>query len=68
MSLARKCDICGCLYENYSSNKTKGKDANGISFVDILDNQKMVIKFTYDCCPQCMKDVQKLVEVLKGDK
>ena len=51
MALARKCDICGKLYEPYNE---KPKSENHFSYGKI------------DCCPDCMESILQHIERLKG--
>ena len=56
MSLAKTCDVCGKLYEYYS-----GKNGLSINCV----NARGVINCTartYDCCPECMKALEKFIK------
>lgn len=52
MSLARKCDRCGKLYEIY---KVKGsnKDFNGVETIEILNNRNYQGKDIFDLCLEC---------------
>lgn len=64
--LARKCDRCGKLYEQYEgkTNYRELSGANGVKLIDVYmsdngyDNRKR-----YDLCPECMA---KLVAFLNG--
>ena len=67
MSLARKCDICGGFYEHY------GKSKSGILF-----NEPNTIEFIYagnsdirldryDCCPECMAEITRVINNLKAE-
>ena len=59
MSLAKKCDICGKLYEYYS-----GK--NGLS-IECVNMRGVVDRTTrtYDCCPECMEALEKFIKERK---
>lgn len=61
MASAKKCDICGVLYE-YKPNES----ANGIAIVHNYYNT--INYFVYDrldCCPNCMHSIQDLIKSLK---
>ena len=50
MAIAKKCDICGKLYEEYNTKRDK-KNTNGFMFLNLLDNQNYFEHDPYDCCP-----------------
>lgn len=59
MSLAKKCDICGVLYENYSGR-------NGFSFEKIGPSGVVIsTEKTFDCCSECMNALTKFLEERK---
>lgn len=68
MSMAKKCDICGSLYENYGrNNEGNAITPNSIMLAckpytnnDVYNNMKM-----YDCCPSCMKHIHTLINSIK---
>lgn len=63
MSLAKKCDACGTLYEHYNY------DVNGISF-EYLSSRGMINRTvrTMDLCPSCMDKIKTTIEQLsKGE-
>lgn len=53
MSLVKKCDICGFVYEIY--NLKHNED------VAAYKNKKI------DCCPECMKAIMNFTNDLRGD-
>lgn len=64
MSLAKKCDCCGILYEYYTG-------INGISF-EYLGRYGNIDKSekTLDLCPKCMEKINnmfKAANFLKGN-
>lgn len=67
MSMAKKCDICGELYENYGRNP-RGRADKPNSLVlacrEYDDNSYMRMEF-YDCCPNCMQHIQTLIESIR---
>ncbi len=53
--LAKKCDICGKLYESYGKATNDPKDANGFMFVSVKSNgTDYFCSKTKDLCPECM--------------
>lgn len=59
--LAKKCDRCGELYENYNGKFEKVPDrANTVSLLSRYADEKSakVVK-VYDLCPRCMEDAVK---------
>jgi hypothetical protein len=69
MSLARKCDICGKYYENYgkSSMGNLFNEPNSIKliFEGYGSTSEMTIN-RYDCCPECMAEITKVINNLKA--
>lgn len=58
MARARKCDVCGCLYEPYDGAKTfKKARANAIVFIDRDDNNSHFVRATIDLCEKCMSRI-----------
>lgn len=60
MADAKKCDVCGKLYELYNTKNGYNRlslrriDANGcVTYADY-----------YDCCPECMKSIEDYLEKL----
>ena len=70
MSRARKCDICGKLYEDYLIN-TKGKlrieseNVNAIMFICKDLNNKHNSNTTIDCCGGCLNSIINHIVNLK---
>lgn len=56
MSLAKKCDLCGVLYEYYSGR-------NGISLERITEKGSInSTEKTFDLCPSCMDALVRFME------
>lgn len=67
MALARKCDICGDLYEQYGDSDSV-KKSNTISFMwRSIGNCATVDRKLYDCCPKCMDSINTLIMALKTE-
>lgn len=67
MAAAKKCDICGKLYESYTTEIHFGRiniDGNGIRFA--RDNN--LGTNTIDCCPDCMESIMLHLKNLRGEK
>lgn len=71
MSLMKKCDRCGNVYEHYgidptfgSTDKNRGKvQENGFSMIYWLYNEpKFKNIHGYDLCPDCMNELKKWFE------
>lgn len=67
MALAKKCDICGHLYEMYN---TKGNEPNALSLTQEYkcntgDGYNYVLLRRFDCCPKCMSSIKDHIELLK---
>ena len=61
MALARKCDICGKLYEPYNEKKNS-ENPNGFM---LLSNDTTNQYFSYgkiDCCPDCMESILQRID------
>lgn len=76
MSNARKCDICGQLYESYSVKAPEKEgievpnpeeDVNAISFGYVNRSGAIYRSRTYELCPGCM-DLVTMVLGLKPKK
>lgn len=62
MARARKCDACGCLYEQYDGNVVfKNRDkkgmANAIILIDRDDENKYWSRGVVDLCQSCMSRI-----------
>lgn len=51
MAAAKKCDICGKLYEEYNFKQSKD-NFNGFMLLNIDYGP------TCDCCPKCIKSIR----------
>ena len=65
MSMAKKCDICGKLYENYNFRCNKEK-VNGFRFLNIIGESHYYEHEIVDCCPECIDAIKKAIEVRKN--
>lgn len=63
MSLAKKCDICGRLYEAYNV-KCDSENVNGYVLLNIDTNLKYFAHKTVDCCPKCMDSIKAHIKEL----
>ena len=57
MAIAKKCDVCGKLYELYNLEHDEDKP-NGITFLNIDYIQEHYYHDDLDCCPQCMNSIK----------
>lgn len=64
MSIAKKCDICGLLYEQYNKGSSPTK-VNGVQFLNIGDDSKAYSQGFIDCCPECMGSIKNHINELK---
>lgn len=64
MSMAKKCDICGVLYEPYAD-----AEGSGISLEKMEAHSPKVYRTikTMDCCKDCMKAIRACLEELSKD-
>lgn len=67
MASAKKCDICGELYEEYNIENDPN-NTNGIMFLNLDYKQSYFNHKPYDCCPKCMAAIRLNIEVLKNMK
>lgn len=79
MSAAKKCDICGELYEPYNMGNYQQYhdpsqnflDYNGIASVTMDTHGGFVPGTTMDCCPVCLRAISDFIITLgngKGEK
>lgn len=67
MANARKCDVCGNLYEHYKgnslfSNHNGLNQSNAITMIDRNTENKYWNRKTYDLCPECMDKLEKFLK------
>lgn len=67
MATARKCDICGGLYEMYN---IKGKEPNALSLTqeykcNVGDGFSYALLKRFDCCPECINSIINHINSLK---
>lgn len=56
MSICKKCDRCGNIYENYNYPKHDNENFNGIVFAAITDkSDRYASHGLKDLCPKCME-------------
>lgn len=64
MALAKKCDICGKLYETYNFRKNQNKPS-GIMLVNVCAGDDYYSGDIIDCCPECMEAIMNTYNSLK---
>lgn len=64
MALAKKCDICGKLYEIYGIQHNS-KEPNGYMLLNVDCQQKYFTGSTVDCCPDCVDSILHHIQRLK---
>lgn len=67
MAVAKKCDICGQLYEIYNT-RNDAKNVNGIMFVNIDGESKYYAHDVMDCCPECIESIKQQIDILQNKK
>ena len=71
MAIAKKCDICGRLYEPYKHIRISVRNkefANGIAFMNIETDQHYNTMEINDCCPYCMELINNFVDSLRPNE
>lgn len=58
MAAAKKCDICGKLYEEYNVKQSKN-NFNGFMLLNIDYGP------VCDCCPNCIRSIREHINSLK---
>lgn len=65
MSLAKKCDICGKLYEDYTINN-ENKAVNAFVLVCTYEDDRWSNSDdATDCCPNCMRSILRHIRSLQ---
>ena len=64
MALAKKCDICGKLYEAYNYNKNQNKPS-GIILVNVCKDDTYFSNDVIDFCPECMHVITEAIKSLR---
>lgn len=64
MAIAKKCDICGKLYEEYNVRQSKD-NFNGFMLLNIDRNEDYFHGQPYDCCPECMNSIMEHIKILE---
>ena len=67
MAIAKKCGICGKLYEEYNFKQSKD-NFNGFMLLNIDYKGSYFHGPACDCCPECMNSIMKHIESLKKIK
>ena len=52
MAIAKRCDRCGCFYEQYNVGNSPTK-INGFMTLNIDSGQQYYSHGAYDLCPKC---------------
>ena len=63
MAAAKKCDICGRLYEEYNVKQSKD-NFNGFMLLNIDYKGSYFHGPAYDCCPNCIKSILEHINSL----
>lgn len=63
MALAKKCDICGKLYETYNFRKNQNRPS-GIMLVNVCTDGDYFQGDVRDCCPECMHVITEAIKSL----
>lgn len=65
MAIAKKCDICGKLYEQYNV-KEDPCNTNGLMFLNLDHKRDYFTSKALDCCPECMGSIRNHVDALRN--
>ena len=65
MAMAKKCDICGKLYEIYNVDKD-ADNVNGLTYLNIDAKGDYYKNKVIDCCPECMKSIKNHIDMLRN--
>ena len=60
--LARKCDRCKKLYEDYRIQKEDAGEINGVALLEVDLDDFYNHKRNYDLCKECMEKMIKFIE------
>ena len=63
MAIAKKCDICGKLYEEYNVRQSKD-NFDGFMLLNIDRNGDYFHGPACDCCPGCMNFIMEHIKIL----
>ena len=61
MAIARKCDRCGELYEEYDHIECNGKEITGLYTAKTSEKGINFTQEHYDLCPKCCFDLAKWI-------
>lgn len=63
MSSAKKCDVCGRLYELYNEDRNENAP-NGFMLLNIDTKGQYYGHDAHDCCPCCMEAIKSYLKRL----
>lgn len=63
MAIAKKCDVCGKLYEMYNTKNDPTK-TNGFMLLNIDKERKYFSHGVIDCCPDCNNSIIAHIDTL----
>ena len=66
MSIAKKCNRCGKLYEIYNVERSV-TDTNGLMLLNIDDRMQYFSHGAMDLCPDCMASFKKWLKTGQGE-
>ena len=66
--IARKCDICGVLYEIYDTKKSEENWNTLILFIRGEEDMPHYKQRDKDVCPDCRKAINDVIGARKGKK
>lgn len=64
MSIIKKCDVCGSVYEPYNDEDDRN-NTNGFMFLNIDTYQNYYRHKPIDLCPECMCNMKLIIDVVK---
>lgn len=69
MATAKKCDLCGDLYEPYNEKHNESKP-NGFMYLNIDKRENYYSNKVIDCCPACMNYIKDCIKSIpkKGEE
>ena len=68
MALAKKCDICGNLYEHYGGDLTHRHNTLFLEYRRIDGGATILEGCKYDLCPVCMDEIELAINSLKKEE
>lgn len=64
MAIAKKCDVCGKLYEEYNV-KEDPDNVNGLMFLNLDNHNRYLSHKAIDLCPKCMESIKNWIDALR---